>query len=333
MKKVRAGIVGLGRIAALYEKDRRAREYYHCLTHAGSFVKHPAVEVVCGADIDGAKLKRFGRMFGVSRTYLDYNEMLRENSLDLLSICTHPDLHHEIIRDACRHVKVIFCEKPFTSGSEEIEKVIALKNIAGTRISINLYREYDSSHLKVRDLLNRGKYGRLDRVNCYYGKGLRNMGTHLIGYLMGTLGKPVNLKVFGKKKFEGVGEFTYDVYFEFRDSVPVIIQACDFNNYRLFEIDFICERGRVQILDEGLSITIFEAKKHRAESGAYELVPSARKVKSTAGDALCYAVGHLVDLVRDRGKTPLVSPERYLDLQLVIEEIERQGADVKCHLN
>ena len=331
--KLKVGIIGLGRIASLYEEDKKAREHYPCLTHAGAYSKHPSVELTCAADTNIKRLKKFGAMWGVDRLYDNYNRMLEENNLDILSICTYPDLHYAIIKSASKRVGVIFCEKPFARDCREIQSIIELKKRTGVKIAINLYREYDRSHIKIRDSLTAGKYGKIQRINCYYGKGLRNMGSHLIGYLIGTLGIPKKIKVLGKMKYRGIPEFTYDVYLEFNGGIPAMLQSCDFDSYRLFELDFICQKGRVQVLDEGLSIKLCKVRKNRAESGAFELAENRRNPKSTIGQALYYAVEHLVELSRNKEIEPIVSPEMYLHLQRIIEEIERQGSDIACLQN
>ena len=331
--KLKAGIIGLGKIASLYEEDERAKAYYSYLTHAGSYFKHPAVELACGSDINKDRLKRFGLTWGVSRLYDNYDKMLEENNIDILSICTYPEVHYDIIKSASKRVRVIFCEKPFARDCREIQSIIELKKRTGVKIAINLYREYDRSHIRIRNSLVTGEYGKIQRVNCYYGKGLRNMGSHLIGYLIGTLGILKKIKVLSKTKYRGVQEFTYDVYLEFNGGIPAMLQSCDFNSYRLFEIDFICQKGRVQVLDEGLSIKLCKVRKNRAESGAFELGESRRNPKSTIGQALYYAVDHLVELSRNKEVEPIVSPERYLYLQRIIEEIERQGCAIPCLQN
>jgi len=325
MKKLRVGIIGLGRIAALYEKDKRAKKYYPYLTHAGSYKKNPNVKIVCGADIDRNKLKKFRGMFGIDNLYTDYVQMLEENELDILSICTPPEKHLEIIRSAAGLVKVIFCEKPFTNGAYEIEEIIGLQKGKNLNIAINVYREYDASHKKVRDIIRSGKFGKVQRVNCFYGKGLRNIGSHILTYLIGVLGAPKKIKVLDKKRYYGVKELTCDVHFEFPDKVAVLLQSCDYNQYRLCEIDFICEKGRIQILNEGIAIRVCEARFHKAEMGARELVEKKGAIKSTIGVALGKAVDHLVDLSLNEAVKPIVSPKRYLVVQKVIEEIERQG--------
>lgn len=331
--KIKAGIVGLGRIASLYEEDARAKVFYPCLTHAGSYARHPAVEMVCGADIDAERRRRFGAQWGVAKLYSDYRQMLAENSLDILSVCTHPETHLEILQAARKSVPVIFCEKPFTRGTAEIEAVARWTEQDDAKITINLYREYDKSHLQVRSLLQRGEYGAIQRVNCYIGKGLRNMGTHLLGYLIHTLGAPERITVLDRRYSPAAREYSYDVYLVFPGDIPCLIQSCDFDKFRLFEMDFVCTEGRIQILDEGLKIVVWEAGENRAETGARELRRVRRGIRSTIGYALGGAVAQLVRLAGAPELIPAVSPQRYLVIQRVIEEIERQGGPGKCTHN
>jgi len=324
MKKLKAGIIGLGRIASLYEKDKKAKKFYSCLTHAGTYSSHPEIELVAGADIDSKRRTAFKHMWKVEEVYSDYNKMLQENDLDILSICTYPKEHYEILKNSAGKVKTVFCEKPFTDNLSQIRKVISLQEKTRLKISINLYREYDKTHAQIRNLIKTGKHGTLQRVNCYYGKGIRNMGTHLIGYLLWTFGSPEKIKVLKKKKYKDTNEYTYDVYFEFKQGVPVVIQACDFTKFRIFEMDFIFQSKRIQVLDEGLSLKEWDLKKNRAETGAFEIV-AKEPSDTTVGRALYSAADHLVALCRRKNIEAIVSPKKYLELQLVIEEIEKQG--------
>lgn len=327
MKKLKAGIIGLGRIASLYELDKRAKRYYPFLTHAGTYVRHPGVRLTCGSDVDGYALRKFENMWGVKNLYTDYKRMLRENDIDILSICTPPEGHYRIIRAALGAVKAILCEKPFTNGSGEIRKIIKLNRRYGTPVEVNLYREYDESHARIKDIIKSGRLGAVQRVNSYYGKGLRNMGTHALGYLMGIFGKPQEVKVLGKKRYAGIKEYTYDIYLKFRNGVPALMQGCDFNKFRLFEFDFICEKGRIQILDEGFMVKTFCVKENRAETGAYEAIEKDSS-KSSIGRSLYNAIDHLVRICEGKEKKAIMSPERYLDLQMVIEEVEEKGKDL-----
>src|SRR5579864_2106046 len=107
---LRAGIVGCGRIGCAFDDDPR-RGYVS--THAGAYALSPDVHLAALADIDAAKLERYGNKFEVPARYTDYRAMLERERLDILSVCTWNDTHRPIIADAVeRGVRAIFCEKP-----------------------------------------------------------------------------------------------------------------------------------------------------------------------------------------------------------------------------
>ena len=324
MKKLKVGIIGLGRIASTYENDKRAKKFYRALTHAGAYRLHPNTEIVCGADLSSAKCVKFRKQWNVPRVYTDYMRMLKENKLDILSICTHPDKHYEIIKNVSGLVKVIFCEKPFTGSSSEIKKIIELQRKKGLKIDINVYRQYDRTHEQIKKLIKNKILGDVQAVHCYYGKGLRNMGSHLLAFLFEVFGTPKETKVLYKRSQKGFKEFSYGVHFTFNGQIPASLQVCDYNKFRLFEIDIVCGKGRIRVVDEGLRIELYSPASNRAETGAKEL-RLKKKAGTTIGSALYYAVDNLADLAQKKGDKAVYSPEKYLKVQDVIEEIEKKG--------
>lgn len=74
MKKLRIGIIGTGNIS-------------HC--HMAGYKRlSDRVEVVAACDIDEAKLHGYCKQYGIPSEYTDYNEMLRKEELDCVSVCT-----------------------------------------------------------------------------------------------------------------------------------------------------------------------------------------------------------------------------------------------------
>ena len=115
MPDYRAGIVGCGRIGCAFDDDT-SRGYVS--THAGAYHQTPGVDLVALADLDQAKLDKYGAKYGVPGLYQDVNQMLAQESLDILSICTWNDTHRAIVRGAIdAGVKAIFCEKPISLSS------------------------------------------------------------------------------------------------------------------------------------------------------------------------------------------------------------------------
>src|SRR5438093_10487562 len=95
----RAGIVGCGRIGCGFDDDPR-RGYVS--THAGAYTRTSEMELIALTDLDQASLERYGRKFRMNGLYTDYKQMLSQEELDILSICTWNDPHKEIVENAVR---------------------------------------------------------------------------------------------------------------------------------------------------------------------------------------------------------------------------------------
>lgn len=80
-------------------------------------------QLVCGADIDELQVEQFSKMWGIERYMLIFSKWL-QTMFDVISVCTHPDVHHKIVKALLGKVKVVFCEKPFMRNSDEIKDLI-----------------------------------------------------------------------------------------------------------------------------------------------------------------------------------------------------------------
>lgn len=107
----RIGIVGTGGIAHAHG---RACQELEC------------AELCAICDISEEALNRYGDAYGVASRYLDLNEMLAAENLDIAIICTWGAYHAQTgIQIAnSRKVKAILCEKPFTSTADEAEQMV-----------------------------------------------------------------------------------------------------------------------------------------------------------------------------------------------------------------
>jgi predicted dehydrogenase len=90
MKKIRAAVVGLGRIGSLLEGDPKREK--PC-THAGAIAALPNCILAAGADAEPERRRLFAERWGVP-VYADAEEMLAREKPALLSIATHPDSHY-----------------------------------------------------------------------------------------------------------------------------------------------------------------------------------------------------------------------------------------------
>jgi predicted dehydrogenase len=87
--------------------------------HLLAYRKDPAVEVVAVCDTDPARLREVATEFAVPHHYGDYRQLLDGASYDLVSICTMPVSHHEMVLAAFYAGANVLCEKPMAMNSDE----------------------------------------------------------------------------------------------------------------------------------------------------------------------------------------------------------------------
>jgi len=323
-RRYRVGIVGCGRIASLYEADQRAKRYFSALTHASAYTQHSRVEMVAGCDVDPRRLAAFGDQWGVKSLYSDVLEMLERENIDILSICTQVESHLPIIEMAASRVGLIFCEKPLALSLGEVERAGELCWDQGSKLAVNLFRQFDPSHREVASLVQEGDLGRIQSVHCYYGKGLLNIGSHLVGVLVDILGEPIAVQALASVPSSDYYEESIDFSAEFPHGVRCVAQAVDFAHFRLFELDLVGETGRIVISDEGLRIRRYRVAPNRAETGYNELREMRPAPKATVGESLYWAVDELVRSL-DEGREPRSSGAFYTKVQRVLDSLRESA--------
>jgi predicted dehydrogenase len=99
MKKIRVGLAGCGFVSELH-------------MYAYRRVYGVDVEVRCVA-ARGDHVVEFAKKHGIPNTYRSFAELVADRELDVIDICTPPNLHAEMIVQAMQAGKHVICEKPF----------------------------------------------------------------------------------------------------------------------------------------------------------------------------------------------------------------------------
>jgi predicted dehydrogenase len=272
MEKIRAAIIGLGRIASLLEDDRFREK--PC-THAGAIAAHPDCLLAAGCDDDENRRRLFAERWKAP-VYADAAAMLDAEKPRLLVIATHPDSHARYCcLAAARGVPVLVCEKPLADTLRRARYIARLAaprgglfrggRGGGVRIIVNHERRYSADYVRARAILAEGRLGALSSVGArlYMGKNRRLLdvlwhdGTHLadaIMYLSGSVMR--HEKVWGAKLTGRAGTVWLSGRLEppgagrgpgVPASVPFVIEAGAGRDHLVFETEFSCERGRLRI--------------------------------------------------------------------------------------
>ena len=107
----RVGIVGTGGIAR---------------AHGNACKQIEEADLVAIYDVSVEQLEKFGEEFGVKARYVNLDQMLDKEELDIIAICTWGCFHAEVGIQVCDSgkVKAVLCETPLTQTASEAEAYV-----------------------------------------------------------------------------------------------------------------------------------------------------------------------------------------------------------------
>ncbi len=174
MSKYRVGIIGCGRPW----KSEGASGFGMSHFHARGYADSPYSEIVALSDLELSHAEAFQERHGGDALYTDYHEMLANERLDMVSICTWPHLHAGMVIDAAEAgVRAIHCEKPMAPTWAKAKHMARVCDERGVQLTFNHQRRFGPEFRQARELLRSGAIGELVRLEGSCGN-LFDWGTH-----------------------------------------------------------------------------------------------------------------------------------------------------------
>lgn len=156
---------------------------YH---HAAAYERLDGCELVACADIERENAEAFADPHGIDADYVyeDYRTMLSEALPDVVSVCTPPATHEEIVVDCARsgEVDAIHCEKPMAVTWGGARRMARVCREEGVQLTFNHQRRFAVAWRRARELLDEGAIGDLERVEMG-APNLYDWGTHSLDLL------------------------------------------------------------------------------------------------------------------------------------------------------
>ncbi|TMI95253.1 MAG: oxidoreductase [Bacteroidetes bacterium] len=135
------------------------------LFHAPFIDNHPGYELTAIVERhNNDSRERYPR----SKLYRSIEELIADNSIQLIIINTPTHLHFENAKAALEAGKNIVVEKPFTVTVKEGEQLIDLAKKKNLLLSIYQNRRYDGDYRAVKDVIEKKLLGELREVEIRY---------------------------------------------------------------------------------------------------------------------------------------------------------------------
>ncbi|HLS10133.1 Gfo/Idh/MocA family oxidoreductase [Lentibacillus sp.] len=156
MKTLRVGVIGCGSIA----KTRHLPEY----------ANNPNTEIIAVCDRGTGRGQEIAERYE-ARAYTNYETMLVEESLDVISVCLPNYLHAPVSIAALNAGCHVLCEKPMATSRQEADDMIEAAERNGKKLMIGHNQRFVSSHQKAKMLIESGEVGKIYSFRTTFGHG------------------------------------------------------------------------------------------------------------------------------------------------------------------
>jgi len=154
-QKIGAAVFGAGWVAA---------------EHIAAYQRNPHCEVVAVGSRRAESAQARAAAAGASEAaiYTSFEELLRDERVDAISICTPNHLHCEETVEAAEAGKHVIVEKPIAVNLDELRQVRDAVRAAGVRSVVSFVLRWNPSFLNTKALLAAGAIGEVLYAECDY---------------------------------------------------------------------------------------------------------------------------------------------------------------------
>lgn len=196
MNEIKFAIIGCGTIGDV---------------HARAIMELEGAVIAAVCDFSFERAKEFAARYD-ALAYSDYDELLKDESIDVISICTPSGLHANQTIAALNAGKHVLVEKPMALNSKDAEAIVAASKKSNKITSVVFQSRYMEDVKELKRLIDSGELGNIILCDMYMkywrdeeyfkvskwrgtfamdgGGALMNQGIHGIDLLHYLLGKP-----------------------------------------------------------------------------------------------------------------------------------------------
>jgi len=250
-------IIGLGAISS---------------THIDAIQSYGA-NLVAVCDIKEERMQKFS-----CEKYIDYHELLKRDDIDIVHICTPHFLHAQMAIDCANAGKHVLVEKPASTQTEQLIKVIENKN--GKKVCVCFQNRYNNGTRTAKDIIDQKVYGNIVGVYAlvpwyrndeYYTKSdwrgklsteggclLVNQAIHTVDLMQYLVGEVEAVKAHvDNYTHEGIieGEDTATAALYYKSGIVGMFFATNcYNSGSTTQIEIKCEKATLKLTEKGLFV-------------------------------------------------------------------------------
>ncbi len=130
--------------------------------HARAVAASEVAELVAVADAMPAAARALSERYGCRVG--EVADLIRADDVDAVIICTPTDTHADLIEDAARAGKAIFCEKPIDLDADRVRACLGVVAETGARLMVGFNRRFDPHFASLKAAIAAGEIGEVEQV-------------------------------------------------------------------------------------------------------------------------------------------------------------------------
>lgn len=125
-----------------------------------------AVNAYAIASRDLTKAQRFAGEYKFDKAYGSYEELVKDEEIDLVYIATPHSQHYANAKLCIEHGKAVLVEKAFTANACQAKEIIELANKKGVFLTEAIWTRYMPGRKMIQDIIASGRIGKVDSVEA-----------------------------------------------------------------------------------------------------------------------------------------------------------------------
>lgn len=317
LKSVKWAIIGPGKIARKFATSLRE-------------VEDAELYAVASRSFDRATA--FAEKEGAHRAFGSYEEMLKDEEIDLVYVATPHVFHHEHTLLCLRHGKPVLCEKPFAINRGQVEEMIATAKEKQVFLMEAMWTPFLPHIEYLMSLLESDRFGKIKKLTADFGfdapfdengrlfrkslggGSLLDIGIYPVFLALHTLGVPEKIEAkaqFGKTEIDE----DCDIIFSYPGEVEAELKSSIIKMTPTTAV-FELEKATIEIASrwhEPSTVSVItpggtESKNFDVSSFGYE-----------------YEARHVQQMIRQgRTESDVMTFQKSLELISLLDEIRKQ---------
>ncbi|AVR46148.1 oxidoreductase [Christiangramia fulva] len=227
MKKIKWGIVGLGKIANKFAKDLLV-------------VQNAELYAVASRNLE--KAEAFKKEYQAQKAYGSYEELMEDKAVDVVYVATPHVLHHSISVACMKKGIAVLCEKPFAMNTEEVKEMIKTARENKVFLMEAMWTRFLPHFEFMLMEINSGKMGKIKSIKADFGfpaefdvngrlfnkslggGSLLDIGIYPVFLAYSLLGKPDKIEAEAKFAETGV-DSSCEIKFHYKNGATALLES------------------------------------------------------------------------------------------------------------